>query len=71
VERIQSGRTSVTDEDCLGCLTTNSIVKQVNALVQEDIWITVTDIGDKLDISCGFAYSSIHEDLGYHEMCAR
>jgi len=37
--------------------------EQVNALVQEDRWITVTDIVEKLDISCGSAQSIIHEDL--------
>jgi len=39
-------------------------VEQVNALVQVDRWITVTDIADMLDINCGFTYSIIHKDLG-------
>jgi hypothetical protein len=45
--------------------------KAVNALFQEDRKITVTDIANKLDISCGFTYSIMHEDLGYHKICAR
>jgi hypothetical protein len=40
-------------------------VEEVNALVQEDRQITVTDTAKKLDISCGSAYSIIHEDLRY------
>jgi hypothetical protein len=58
VERFQSCRTSVTDEDCLGHLTTSQMmdnVEPVNALVQGDTRITVTDITEKLDISCGSA----------------
>jgi hypothetical protein len=38
VERFQTGRTSVIDEDCLGCPTTSQMAnnaEQVNALVQE------------------------------------
>jgi hypothetical protein len=66
VERFQSGRTSTTDEDCLGHLTTSWMavsIEQVNALVQEDRHSTVTDVANKLDISCGCAHSINHKDL--------
>jgi predicted transcriptional regulator len=43
-------------------------VERINAL-EEGRWITVTDIANKLDISCGSAYSFMHEDLGYHKYC--
>jgi len=33
--------------------------------------ITVTNIANKLDVSCGSAYFIIQEDLGYHKICAR
>jgi hypothetical protein len=33
--------------------------------------ITVTNIADKLDISCGSAYSIIHEDFRCHNICAK
>jgi hypothetical protein len=46
-------------------------VERVNALVQEDRQITVTDVADEVDISCGSAYSIIHEDTGYNKICAR
>jgi hypothetical protein len=46
-------------------------VERVNSLVQEDLPITAIDIAEKLGVSCGFAYSVISEDLGYHEICAR
>jgi hypothetical protein len=73
-KRFQSGRTSVFDEDHLGCLNTSEMMddaKQVNALIQEDRQLTVTDIANKFDITCGPAYSIIQEDLGYHKICAR
>jgi hypothetical protein len=70
VERFQSGRTSAVDEDYVGCSTTSQTVdnvEQVNGLVREERWITVTDIANKLEISCGSAYSIIHED----KICGR
>jgi hypothetical protein len=73
VESFQSGRTSIVDEDHLGHPTTSQTVdnvEQVNALVQEDRQITVTHTADELEISCGSAYSIVHEDLGYHKICA-
>jgi len=60
VEMFCSGRKSVTDKDCLSHLTTSRMednVKQVNALVQKDRWNTVTYKANKLNISCGPAYS--------------
>jgi len=71
MERFQSGRTSNTDEDHLGHPTTSQTAGDVNALVQEDTQITVTDTADKLDISCGPAYSVIHEDFRYHKICVK
>jgi len=46
-------------------------VERVNALIQEDRQINVFDIADRLDVSCGSAYSIIHEDSGYHRICSR
>jgi hypothetical protein len=46
-------------------------VEFVKALLQEDSWITVTDIADKLVICCGSAYSIIHKGLGSHNICER
>jgi hypothetical protein len=46
-------------------------VERVNALVQQDRQVMVTETEDKFDISCESAYSIIHEGLGYHEICAR
>jgi hypothetical protein len=46
-------------------------VEQVNAMVQEDRQITVTDIADKLNFSSGSVYSIIHEGVGYHKTCVR
>jgi len=74
VERLQSGRISVSDEDCLGHPTTSrkaDNVKRVNALVQEGRQITVTHIADKMDISYGSAYSIVREYFGYRKICAR
>jgi len=46
-------------------------VEQINALVQEDKQITVTDIANKMDIRCGSVYSVTHKDLNYHTICTR
>jgi len=46
-------------------------VEQVNALVQKDRWITVTDTANKLNNSYGSAYFIIHEDLGYFKICVK
>jgi len=65
----QNGRISILNEDHSGCLTTSWIadsVEWINALVQEDRQITVTDTADKLGISCGSVYSIISKDFGYH-----
>jgi hypothetical protein len=71
---ILSGRTSIVNEDHLGHLTTSQMAdnfEHVNTLIQEDRWVIITDIANKLDISCGSAYSINHENIGYHKICAR
>jgi len=73
VERFRSGRHSITDEGHLGHLTILWVVDSVewvDAMVQEDRQISVTDIANKLDVSCGSAYSVIHKDLKYRKICA-
>jgi hypothetical protein len=73
MERFQSDRTSVVDEDRSGRPTTSQTTeyaKRMNFLVQKDRRITVTDIADKLDISCGSAYSITHTNLRYQTLCA-
>jgi hypothetical protein len=74
MEQFQSDRTSVVDEDSSGRPTTALTADEVeglNALVQEDRQITVTDVADKLDTSCGSVYSIIHKDLVCHKIYAR
>jgi hypothetical protein len=74
VERFQGGRTSITDEDHLGCPTISQMAdnaEQVGVLIQEDRYISVIDIANKLGHLLQTAYSIIHEDLRYHELCAR
>jgi hypothetical protein len=68
VERFQSGRTSVVEEDHSGRLTTSwtaDNVEWVNAVVQEDRQITVTDMADLQTMKrsrtcCGFACNQKH-----------
>jgi hypothetical protein len=71
VESFQTGRTNVTDEDCSGHLPPHEQRTMLNALVQEDRQIAVTDTANKLDIRCGFAYSIIHKNLKFLKNCAR
>jgi hypothetical protein len=73
VGRFQRDRINSVYEGCSGHLTTSGAadnVERVNALVQENRRTTVTDIGDKLDISCESTYSIIHKDLEFHKICA-
>jgi len=46
-------------------------VDWVNTVVQEYRQISVTDTAKKLDVSCGSAYSIIHEDFRYNKICVR
>jgi hypothetical protein len=65
VQRFQSGRTSNVGEDHFGHPTTSwtvGDVEWVNVLVQDDRWITVTYIANKLHISCVYAHFIIHKD---------
>jgi len=69
-----SGRTGVVDEDLSGHEITSrtaASVKRVNAPAQEDRQIIITYVVDKLDHSCGSAYSIVHEDVGYRRICVR
>lgn len=55
----QSDRASLVD-DCSGCPTTSRTAdsdERVNAPVQEDRNITVTDAADRLDVGCISIYS--------------
>jgi hypothetical protein len=72
--KVCSGWTDVVDEHHSDRPTTSwtaDNVERFNAPVREDRRIIVTDIADKLDISCGTAYSIIHEEFWYHVSCAR
>jgi hypothetical protein len=66
MERFQSGRTSIINEDHSGHPTTSEMAdnaEQVNTGSIQPITVT-----DKLDISCGSAYSNIREDFWYHKI---
>jgi hypothetical protein len=70
VESFQKGRTSVVDKDRSGrptTLRTADSFQRVNDLVQEERRVAVSYKADKLDISCGSAYSVIYEDLSIIE----
>jgi len=69
--KVLSGRASTVDEDAQAVWPWPADnVEQVNALVQKERQITVTDTANKMDISCGYAHYIIHKDM-CHYICAR
>jgi len=74
VERFKSGRRHVTDEGRSGRPSTSRTqdhIDRSDAIIREDRRITVSEVAAHLDISYGFAYAILHDDLGYRKVCAR
>ena len=40
-------------------------------MIREDRQITVSEVTAHLDISCGFAYAILRDDMGYRRVCAQ
>ena len=74
VERFKSDRTRVSDEGRSGwpsTLCTQDHIDRAYAMIREDRRITVSEMAAHLDISYGFAYAILHDDLGYRQVCAQ
>ena len=74
VERFKSGRTRVTDEGHSGrpsASRTQDHIDRADAMIREDRWMTVFEVAAHLDISYGYAYAILHDNLGYRKVCAR
>ena len=66
VERFKSVRTRVTDEGRSGRPSTSCTldhIDRVDAMIREDRWIMVSEVGEHLDISYGSTYAILHDDL--------
>jgi len=71
VERFKWGRTRVNDgrsgRPSTSC--TQDHIDRVDAMIREDVRITVPEVAAHLDISYGSAYAILH--LGYRKVCTR
>jgi hypothetical protein len=70
----KNGRMSVTDTELLGnptIATTAQNEETARELILQNRRVTVHDIAKQLNISIGSAYSLLHDNLQFHNMCAR
>ena len=74
IEKFKNGRTSVTNEEGAGRLstsTTDDNIERVRDVVLLDTRLTIEEVANRLQISHGSAYETIHNRLGFHRVCAR
>jgi histone-lysine N-methyltransferase SETMAR len=74
IRRFQEGREDLEDDPRIGRPKTSRNDEKVNAvrnLIDEDQRITVIQVAESLDISCGTVHSILHEDLGLSKLSAR
>jgi hypothetical protein len=70
---VKSGQTSVTHEEGAGrpSTTTNEKIQQTREMVLANRRVTIDEVACSLQISHGSAYQIIHNELGFHKVCAR
>jgi transposase len=74
IEHFKEGRTSVMDESRPGRPSISRMdqhIQRVDALIREDRRLTLARVADIVGISYGSAQATVHDDLGYHKVCAR
>ena len=74
VERFKKGRTSVEDLDRSGrpaSTVTLTNIKKVNALIESNRRIKISEIATELAVSYGSVFSIIHDNLKMNKVCAR
>ena len=74
IERFKRGRTSVTHEEGAGrpsTSTTDEKIQQARHMVMANRRVTIDDVGCSLQISHGSAFQIVHNELGFHKVCAR
>jgi len=74
IEKFKSGRTNVTHEEGAvrpSISTTDEKIQQAREMVQANLWVTIDEVACSLRISHGSAYQIMHDELGFHKVCAR
>jgi len=74
IEKFKSGRTNVTHEEGAGRPSTSTIdekTQQAREMVLANRRVAIYEVACSLQISHGSAYQIIHDELGFHKLCAR
>jgi len=74
IEMFKSGRTNVTHEEEAGrpsTSTTDEKIQQAREMVLANRRVAIDEVVCSLQISHGSAYQIIHDELGFHKLCAR
>jgi histone-lysine N-methyltransferase SETMAR len=74
IEMFKNGRTSVMDAERsvrASTSTTGEKQEEATAIILADRRVRIEEIASQLGISQGSAYSSAHDNLGLHKVCAR
>ena len=70
IEKFKSGRTNVTHKEAAGRPST-SMIQQAREMVLANWRVAIHEVVCSLQISHGSAYQMIHDELGFHKICAR
>ena len=74
IQKFTSGRTNVPHEEGAGrpsTSTTDEKIQQAREMVLANRRVAIDEIACSLQISHDFAYQIIHDELGFHKVCAR
>jgi len=74
IEKFKSGRKNVTHEEGAGrpsTSTTGEKIQQARQMVLANRRVAIDEVACSLQISHGSACQIIHEELGFHKICAR
>jgi len=74
IEKFTSGRTNVTHEEGAGRPSTSindEKIQQAREMVWTNRRVAIDEVACSLQISHGSAHQIIHDELGFHKVCAR
>jgi hypothetical protein len=72
VERFQNGGQNVSDEhQSRRPVSVATVKQQIEQRIRDYRRVTIDEIAVKLNMSHGYAYNIIHDDLGYRKVCSR
>ena len=74
IEKFKNGRTNMTHDEGAGRPSTSTIdekIQQAREMVLANRRVAIDEVACSLQISHGSAYQIIHDELGFHKLCAR